>query len=235
MKFTSLLLSLIFMLTVFDVMADGLVVDKVYHPYVLPNEREIEWRFVYRDTHETNLLQHRLGMGHSVSEYISVEGYLIGQRDTGDNFDLQSYELEARWMLTDQGKYWADLGLLFEMEKEYNEDNWVASAALLAEKEFGRTSLTINTFVVYEWGNTIDSEIESEFRLQYRYRFKPQLQPAVEIYTGENYQGIGPAVVGLQRFDGQNQLKWEAGYIFGIGLGNDNDDDTFRIALEYEF
>ena len=26
--------------------ADGIVVDKVYHPYVLPFERELEWRLL---------------------------------------------------------------------------------------------------------------------------------------------------------------------------------------------
>ena len=29
--------------------ADGLVVDKIYHPYVEPLERELEWRLVWQD------------------------------------------------------------------------------------------------------------------------------------------------------------------------------------------
>jgi len=39
---------------------------------------------------------------------VTVEGYLLGGRDADDNFGLHSYEIEARWMLTDQGQYWAD-------------------------------------------------------------------------------------------------------------------------------
>ena len=39
---------------------------------------------------------------------VTVEGYLLGGRDADDNFGLNSYEIEARWMLTDQGQYWAD-------------------------------------------------------------------------------------------------------------------------------
>lgn len=220
--------------------ADGIVVDKVYHPYVLPNEQEVEWRLISRDTDDGNLLSQRLGYGHSVSEYVTFEGYLIGSREEdkngesfGGNFDLAAYELEARLMLTDQGEYWADLGALFEFEKEHKEDNYEVTSGLLIEKEFGRTSLTLNFFLVYEWGTTIDSEWETEFRAKYRYRWLPQIQPAIELYSGEDYLGIGPAFMGIQRFNGKKQLKWEAGFITEVS--NSGKDNSIRLALEYEF
>ena len=61
----------------------------------------------------------------------------------------------------------------------------------------------------------------------------PQIQPAIEIYVGEDYAGIGPAFMGIQRFDGQKQLKWEMGFI--SGLNGDNKDHILRLAIEYEF
>tara|TARA_B110000914_G_C15056958_1_gene262248 strand:- start:30 stop:230 length:201 start_codon:yes stop_codon:yes gene_type:complete len=60
-----------------------------------------------------------------------------------------------------------------------------------------RASVSINIFFIYEWGDTIDGEIETEFRLQYSYRWIPELQPAIEIHTGEDCLGIGPALMGI--------------------------------------
>ncbi len=225
-------LSLLLSFTV-TVHADGVVVDKVYHPYVLPNEREVEWRLFSHKESENNKLAQRLAYGQSITDTIMLEFYLVGERDINDDFSLTSYELEARWMLTEQGEYWADWGLLFEIEKEQRKKNWEVTSGVIVEKEFGRTSLTFNAFIIYEWGDTIVSEFETEFRLQYRYRYLEQLQPAIELYSGENYLGIGPAFMGIQRFSGQKQLKWEVGFITGIDSRSNG--HVLRLAIEYEF
>lgn len=213
--------------------ADGLVVDKVYHPYVLANEQEVEWRFMSSQTDAGNRLGQRFGFGQSISETFAVEFYLIGHRDNNLDFGLSAYELEGRWMLTEQGQYWADWGMLFELEKKYRTNDWEITTGLLAEKEFGKASLTVNFFIVQEWGDNIDSEIETEFRLKYRYRFLPEVQPALEIYSGEDFFGIGPAFMGIHRFEGQKQLKWELGFISEIS--HSGKDHTLRAAIEYEF
>ena len=213
--------------------ADGVVVDKVYHPYVLPNEREVEWRLFSHKESENNKLAQRFAYGQSLTDNVMLEFYLVGERDINDDFSLTSYELEARWMLTEQGEYWADWGLLFEIEKEQRKKNWEVTSGVIVEKEFGRTSLTLNAFIIYEWGDTIVSEFETEFRLQYRYRYLEQLQPAIELYSGENYLGIGPAFMGIQRFSGQKQLKWEVGFITGIDSRSKG--HVLRLAIEYEF
>ncbi|MDU0113135.1 hypothetical protein RT723_09020 [Psychrosphaera aquimarina] len=221
-------------------LADGVVVDKVYHPYVLPNEREIEWRIIARETELGNLLSQRFGYGHSVTEYLTLEGYLIGARRgeaDGPKYDgdfvLDGYEFEARLMLSDQGEYWADWGVIAEFEKKHNQSSYEVTSGLVFEKEIRRTSLTLNMFLVYEWGDKVNNEMETEFRAKYRYRWLPQFQPALELYTGQDYIGIGPAFMGIQRFNGQKQLKWEAGFI--TKLSNTGKDNSFRFALEYEF
>lgn len=216
-----------------SVRADGVVVDKVYHPYVIANEREFEWRFIHSQTDEDDRLAHLLGYGFSVLPNIAFEVYLIGERDDNQDFDLQAYEFEARWMVTEQGEYWADWGLLFEFEKEKSENNYETTLGVLFEKELGKTSLTLNALVIYEWGQSIEREWETEFRAQYRYRYRPQFQPAIELYTGEDFVGVGPAFMGIQRFEGQKQLKWEAGFITEIA--HSGKDHTLRLALEYEF
>lgn len=229
----SRLLAVMLLISSSAAIADGMVVDKVYHPYVLPNEREFEWRLMSRQTDSNTLIGQRIAYGQSLSETVMVEGYLIGEKTKTEDFGLQAYEIEVRWMMTEQGEFWADWGMLFEVEKQHKRNDWEVTTGIIFEKEFGRTSLTMNLFGIYEWGETIQDEIEVEFRLKYRYRWMPQIQPAIEIYTGEDYIGLGPAFMGIQRFDGQKQLKWEAGFITEIS--NSGKDHSLRVALEYEF
>ena len=217
-------------------LADGTVVDKVYHPYVQPLEREFEYRFAYQKQAEhpdNNAMAQKLGYGFSIAERMALEVYVIADRVSPEDYKLSGYELELRWMLTEQGEYGADWGLLFELERQNNLDNYEFTSGLLLEKEFGPTSLTLNALAVYEWGQTLESEVEAEFRLQYRYRWLPQVQPAIEFYAGENYKGAGPSMVGVHKFSGLEQLKWEFAVIFAIDAATVN--NTLRFALEYEF
>ena len=228
-----LCLMIVLLMSCANVSADGAVVDKIYHPYVLPNELEFEWRLSSRQFEEGNQLAQWFSFGTSVSENAMLELYLVGERDVEGDFSLRGYELEARWMLTEQGQYWADWGVLFEFERENNDDNFEISTGILVEKEFNKTSLTLNAFLIYEWGNSVDNEFETQIRGQWRYRWLPQLQPAIEIYHGEGYTGIGPAFMGIQRFEGQKQLKWEASFIAAID--SVDKDHTLRMAIEYEY
>jgi len=212
--------------------ADGIVVDKVYHPYILPNETEIEWRMLSRKTDNGDVIGQRLAFGKALSEKWTLETYLLTEKQ-GDDFRPSAYEIELRGMLTEQGETWADWGMLFEVEKQRHSDDWEVSTGILFEKEYGRTSLTMNGFVIYEWGQNVQEEIETEFRLKYRYRWMPEIQPAIELYAGEDFVGIGPAMMGLVRIQGQKQIKWEAGYITEVSqAGNDR---SIRFAIEYEF
>lgn len=217
-------------------LADGTVVDKVYHPYVQPLEREFEYRFAYQKQAEhpdNNAMAQKLGYGFSIAERMALEFYVIADRVSPEDYKLSGYEVELRWMLTEQGEYGADWGLLFELERQNNLDNYEFTSGLLMEKEFGPTSLTLNALAVYEWGQTLESEVEAEFRLQYRYRWLPQVQPAIEFYAGENYKGAGPSMMGVHKFSGLEQLKWEFAVIFAIDASTVN--NTLRFALEYEF
>ncbi|GAB2997720.1 hypothetical protein [Psychrosphaera aestuarii] len=232
MKRLAILLLLV-SLTSGSVIADGIVVDKVYHPLVLANEQEFEWRFLSSQTEQQNRLAQRFGYGRALSDTVAAELYLIAERDDVGNFQFQSYELEVRWMLTEQGQYWADWGAVFEIERNTLVGSSELATGLLFEKEIGRNSLTLNAILIYEWGDGIEDEFETEFRAQYRYRYMAEVQPSIEVYVGENYFGIGPALMGVRRFNGQKQLKWEVGFI--SELSNNIKDHSLRFSLEYEF
>lgn len=213
--------------------ADGMVVDKVYHPYVIANEMEVEWRLMSSQTDTQNRLAQRFGFGYSVAENVAMEFYIIGERDEFGDFGATAFELETRWMLSEQGQYSLDWGAIFEIERNTLVNSFEAAAGLAIEKEFTKTSLTLNWFLIYEQGSSIESEFESEFRAKLRYRYMPEIQPAIELYAGEDYFGIGPAIMGVHRFVGQRQIKWEAGFI--TELSNSGKDHTLRFALEFEF
>jgi hypothetical protein len=76
------------------------VVDKVYHPYVLPNAREVVWRLLSHKNNNSNNLARRFAYGPSVFDNVMVEVYVVGERD----FGLSAYEIETRWMITKQGE-----------------------------------------------------------------------------------------------------------------------------------
>lgn len=216
--------------------ADGVVIDKIYHPYVQPLEREFEWRASLQNDQPGrpgNLQLYRFAYGQSLGEKWFTEIYLVGQNSDDGSFDIVGYELEALRQLTEQGEYWADWGMVFELEKQSGRDAWEFSTGLLAEKEWGKWSGTANLFVMQEWGSDIVNELETRMGLQARYRYAPGFEPALELYSGEDTRAVGPAVMGQVKLGNRRQLRWEAGAIFGID--SKSPDTTLRFLLEFEF
>jgi hypothetical protein len=218
------------------VVADGSTIDKVYHPYVQPEEREIEFRAIIEnnsDRRSGDERVYRLGYGQSFSDYLFGEIYLIGVKNDDQGLRLEAYELEALWQITEQGEFFADWGMLFELEKERSEDVMEFSAALLIEKDWRRWTGTANLYGIYEFGDDIDNEFETALALQTRYRYSRELEPAVELYMGQDTRGLGPVMMGSWPLGGVRQLRWEGGLIFG--LNSDTPDQTLRVLFEYEF
>ena len=217
--------------------ADGSAIDKVYHPYVEPLEWELEWRMIHEDENPVSgerLRQlHRLGLGKAIAETVFAEVYLIGEQSSESSFELEAYEFEILWQLSEQGEYVVDYGLLFELEKEHHQDIWEYSTALLLEKEWGRISGTANIGLTYEWGDDIKDELESSLALQARYRYSPRFEPAIELYAGQYTRGLGPVVMGVERLGIMKALRWELGVI--LGVDSKTADYTLRAVLEYEF
>lgn len=216
--------------------AGGVVIDKIYHPYVTPGEQELEWRGVFQN-HQPgmpgDLWLHRLSYGRSINHHWFLDFYLVGEKSDDSGFDLTGYEFEARRQLTEQGEFWADWGLLFEIEREANEDAWAFSTGILMEKEWGRWSSTANLFLIHEWGPDVSNDWESRLGLQLRYRYSRAFEPAMEFYSGKHTRGIGPAMLGQFTVGKGRQVSWEVGVIFG--LDNKSPDRSIRFSLEFEF
>ncbi len=211
------------------VLADSSAIDKVYHPYVQPLEREIEYRVISADDE----IAYRFGIGKSFSDRLFLELYLTGSNKERDDVDIDSYEIEAKWQLTEQGEYFADWGIIVELEKQRNAAAWEISTGLLVEKEWGRWIGAANLWAIYECGDRPDDELESALALQARYRYSRFFEPALEFYSGEQTRGLGPVALGDIRFGKGRKLKWEIGAI--IGLDSKTPDTTWRFLTEFEF
>ena len=216
--------------------ADGMVIDKIYHPYVQPLEQELEFRTTLQDNQpgrDDNLQSYHFAYGRSFNDRWFGEIYLIGERSDDESFKIEAYELEALWQLTEQGEFSADWGLLFELEKVKDLNIWEFSTGLLAEKEWGQWSTTANYIVTYEWGHDIDNEVESKLGLQARYRYSSAIEPGIEFYAGEDTRALGPVLLGQIKLGGKRKLKWELGAVFG--LEHDSPNRTLRLLTEFEF
>ena len=83
------------MMAVPSLFADGMVIDKVYHPYVDALESEIEFRLTDQDVPPgSNIATRsmRLSYGKSVSEKFFAEVYVAGQQGNGSSLDIDAIE-----------------------------------------------------------------------------------------------------------------------------------------------
>ncbi len=220
-----------------EILADGSFIDKVYHPYVQPHEREFEWRGSYEKDSDNrlqdNAQKHQFAYGQSINENWFAEFYLVGEKNREQDFKLTAVELEALWQITEQGEYEADWGMLFEIEHERDKHLSEISTALLIERQWHKWVGTANLYLIYEWGSHIDNELETAMALQGRYRYSRALEPAIEFYSSDGSEGIGPVLLGNFRLGGKKQIKWEAGII--IGLDNETPDEIYKLLIELEF
>ncbi len=216
--------------------ADGTVVDKIYHPYVVAFEKELEWRTIFQDQQagvDDDFQKQQLAFGMALGDRWLGEIYLVGTKSENQGFDIEAFELEAKWQMTEQGEFWADWGLLFELEKSAGQNSWEFSTGILVEKEWGDWSGTANLKLSHEWGDIIKDETDTTIGLQARYRMSKQFEPALEFYGGEDTLAFGPALMGNVKIGIGRSLHWETGLLFG--LDNSSPDTTLRALIEYEF
>lgn len=219
-----------------DACADGLVIDKVYHPYVDALETELEMRHLVQDRQpgQNNPAQvYQMSLGKALTDAVFSEVYIHAAKDRNGGWQADAWEVEVKWQLSEQGEYWADYGLLFEYEDERQLDAREFTVGLLAEKELGNWSAATNFMVIREWGSDIQSEYETALAMQTRYRLRETLEPGVEFYAGEDTRGLGPVLQGTWRTGVRRALHWEAGLI--LGLNSKSPDRTWRFLFEYEF
>lgn len=208
--------------------------NRVYHPYVEQNERELEYGFTLRDLGGDQVLLNRAGIGYAWNDKIFTEVYLLTESINHEGEQVRGYEVELKWQITEQGEYWADWGLLLEAGTAKDINSHELAAGVLWEKELAsRWVATANAIAEYEYGGDITDEFETALRAQLRYRYSMAIEPAFEFYLDDQDWAAGPALMGTVKFSGRKQVRWELGLLFG--LNEDTPESSLRGGIEFEF
>lgn len=208
--------------------------NRVYHPYVEQNERELEYGFTARDLSGDSELLNRAAVGYAWNDKIFTEIYLLTESITHAGEQVRGYEAELKWQITEQGEYWADWGLLLEAGTAKDISSHEFAAGILWEKELANEWVAAaNIMAEYEYGGDIKDEFEAALRAQLRYRSSIAFEPALELYLDDQDWAAGPAAMGVVKLSGRKQLRWELGLLFGLDA--ETPESNLRGGVEFEF
>lgn len=211
-------------------------VNRIYSPGVEKGEFELEAIGTRTRDNDKELRgdeSTRLGAGYGITSRWFAEVYGEFEKVNGESRELESWEVENRFELTDNNQFWLNTGLLMEVEKIRDEDLKEVTIGPILQKQFGSWVVTANIFAQHQYGSEAESSNwESVGAAQVKYRYSKLFEPAIEYYGDENNDYAGPAFVGSTKL-GAQKLKYQAGWLFGAR--KDTPDQIVRWVLEFEF
>jgi hypothetical protein len=212
----------------------------VYSPYVTEGQSEIEFRSHQQFDADPALSNERayvVSVSHSFTSWWRPEIYVGSyEREAGGPNQLQGYEFENTFQLTDQGHYWADLGFLASYEYNTQPDEpGVLEFGPLFEKRTGRIDQRLNFIWEKELGSGADRHYEFRGGYAASYSFDPIVAVGFEAYyrPDDVAHQIGPTLSGEFASSRGNELEYSIAYLFGLNKGAPN--RTLALRLEYEF
>jgi hypothetical protein len=221
---------------------------KVYSPIVEEGEFAIETRgnVTFDNSRDKDNAQNF----HHEIEYTPTDFWhtaLIGEmeKEAEGSLKYEATAWENIFQLFPQGQQWLDLGLY--VEYEHAKQHGAADALewkILAEKNVGRLTFTVNPIFEKEVGGNASKSVEFKYAARVKYRLMPQLEPAVEAYgdigevrrvdpSDDQRHQVGPVLLGRFRLNDTSAISYEAGYLFGLTSGG-SADGTFKWLLELE-
>lgn len=212
----------------------------VYSPYVTAGQSEVEFRAHQQFDTDPALGNERayvISLAHSFTSWWRPEIYVGSyERAPGGPNELQGYEFENTLQLSEQGRYWADLGLLASYE--YNTQPGapgILEFGPLFEKRSGPVDQRLNLIWEKEIGG--GAARHYEFRASYAagYRINAKLQPGFEGYyrPDDEARQLGPAVNGEIATASGNEFEYSIACLFGLNKGAPS--RTLALRLEFDF
>lgn len=216
--------------------------DTVYTPTVEQGETEFELRGGYRDfRRDPNEHAFVFDVGYGVTSRWRTEAVLEYAAEGGAPGKLEALEWENVFVLTEQGKYWMDVGLLAEYEHSFSSGPDTLKIGPLLQKEIGRTVANLNFRFKREVGSGASGNTELDYRWQLKWRGNEALEWGLQGFgeLGEvdhlgrgDSHSIGPALFGVKRLHGRDKLRYNAAVL--AGLNDAAPDAAVRFQLEYE-
>ena len=218
--------------------------DYVAVPAVEYGEREIELRIGSASATE----EHResaasLAFGYGLTPWWFTEIYGKWHRSGATSFD--AIEWENRFQLTEPGQYFADFGLLVEIERPRDRaEGYELRIGPLMQKDFGRVQANLNVLLERHYNASDPEQTELGYQWQLRYRLVPALDFGAQGFgevgpwndwapVREQAHIAGPAIFGKFNAGGRQVLKYDAAVLFK--LSSAAPATTLRAQLEYEF
>lgn len=228
---------ILFLVFCLFISTEALAFPKVWSPTVHKGEVELEYKisadFDHRDGFK-NAGEQDFELGYGVTDFwfTEVEAEIDrAPRDMNDDGEEQNHpyeygatSIENVIQLTEQGRYFVDLGVFFEYGwAAHHQDTDHLDAKILIEKQWGDFIHRLNINFEKETGGGEKKALEPGFSWQTLYRFRKELEPGFEIHSNfgpikeqgpfqEQEHFIGPVVAGTI----YKKFKYNVGYLFGI-------------------
>ena len=221
---------------------------KVYSPTVEEGEFGIEARgnvAVDRNRDKAGAQNQRYELEYTPTDFWHTA--LVGELKKEAEGDLKytATAWENIFQIFPQGKEWLDLGFYIEYESAKQRGSADALEwKLLAEKNFGLMTLTLNPIFEKEVGSNAEKSTEFKYAARLKLRLMPQLEPAIEAFgdigeignldpSDEQRHQLGPALLGKFHLGNASALRYELGYMFGLTRGG-SPDGAFKWLIEIE-
>ncbi len=216
--------------------------DTVYSPVVEKGETEFELRGGYRDFGD-GPSEHAFvfDVGYGVTDRWRTEAVLEYASEDGEPGTLEALEWENVFVLTEQGKYWMDVGIFAEYEHTFASGPDEIKIGPMLQKEVGPTVANLNLLFERELGDGASNDTKLDYSWQVKWRGREALEWGVQGFgglgavdnLGEGDSHIaGPALFGLKRLPSGNKIAYNAAVL--AGLNDVAPDVTARFQIEYE-
>jgi hypothetical protein len=239
-----LVLLTIFILRPIDVLAD----PKVYSPIVKKGVWAVGVRgntTIDDDDEHDGSQRHVFLIEYGVTDWWKTEivGRLNEKAEGSLRYDSTGWE--NIFQLTEQGKYWLDVGLYLEYKlKDENNAPDIFEAKLLLEKPVQGFLNTLNLIIEQELGSDGDDDLEFEYAWRTRKEIGHHMKLGVEAFgkLGElrdiksledQEHRIGPVFYHEFELGHDLEVEYNIGWLFG--LTDESPDNTFRWQVEFEF
>ena len=245
----AVIVAAITVVTMFLIPSPAHATHKVYYPTVEEGETEFELRghtTFDNDTSQRNEQKYKIGVGRGFNSFWFSEIYGEVEKPAGaDSYEMESFEWENLFQLTEQGKYWADWGFLIEYSKarESGEPDKIALTPIM-QKQLARDLVTLNLTFEKQSGDNAADKWQLAYAWQYRLQGSRKLEYGLEGYgelgevtdwnsSSDQVHQVGPAIFGKLKTASGHAWKYAVGLL--AGLTSATPSATLTGLFEYEF
>lgn len=190
-----------------------------------------------------NEQEHEFEAYYGVTDTIKLGFERVYEREAGDGFESEAFVPNITYELTQQGDWWLSSALYGQYKFE-DGDNDAVKAIAIAERRDGALLSRANLGIEREVGAGRSHGVSVETALQGVYLWREGLNPGVEWFadygkandfsdTEDQEHYVGPVIMGTLFDIGPGEMKYAAGYYWGVT--DASADNAQRVKLEYEF